>query len=219
MKKPQYSLRCYCSQSNIKIQDFIATWSVYSWCAECSHMAISEPRWYRIFVHTMGEGVHIIIPTALSDLCMSVCPYQPFGIKTPHTHFLQSLNLCTFKSNPITDLRRPWGFQEVKAPRFQHNRHMKVVRLSALRTGCLYPPGSIPGTRFCQRLSRPQGHSAVRRVMSLKNSNDTIGNRTRDLPTCLNQLRYGMPHCDSNFHMYVCSHRMPEMFREVQDIK
>ena len=146
-------------------------------------MAISEPRWYRIFVHTMGEGVHIIIPTALSDLCMSVCPYQPFGIKTPHTHFLQSLNLCTFKSNPITDLRRPWGFQEVKAPRFQDNRHMKVVRLSALRTGCLYPPGSIPGTRFCQRLSRPQGHSAAGRIMSMKNSNDTIGNRTRDLPT------------------------------------
>ena len=34
------------------------------------------------------------------------------------------------------------------------------------------------------RLSRPQGHSAVRRIMSMKNSNDTIGNGTRDLPTC-----------------------------------
>jgi hypothetical protein len=28
-------------------------------------------------------------------------------------------------------------------------RHMKVVRLSAIRTGRLYPPGSIPGTHFC----------------------------------------------------------------------
>ena len=46
------------------------------------------------------------------------------------------------------------------------------------------PPGNIPGTHFCQRLSRPQGHSAAGRVMSMKNSNDTIGNRTRDLPTC-----------------------------------
>jgi len=27
---------------------------------------------------------------------------------------------------------------EVEAPRFQDNRHMKVVRLSALRTGRLY---------------------------------------------------------------------------------
>jgi len=27
--------------------------------------------------------------------------------------------------------------------------HMKVVRLSALRTGRFYPPGNIPGTHFC----------------------------------------------------------------------
>jgi hypothetical protein len=31
------------------------------------------------------------------------------------------------------------GFQEVEAPQFLDNRHMKVVRLSALRTGRLYP--------------------------------------------------------------------------------
>ena len=72
----------------------------------------------------------------------------------------------------------------VEAPRFQDNRHMKVVRLSALRTGRLYPPGNIPGIHFCQRLSRPQGYSAAGRIMSMKNSSDTIGNRTRDLPTC-----------------------------------
>ena len=32
------------------------------------------------------------------------------------------------QSNPITGLDRPWGFQEVEAPRYQDNRHMKVVR-------------------------------------------------------------------------------------------
>ena len=42
-------------------------------------------------------------------------------------------------SNPITHLSRPRGFQEVEAPRFQDIRHIKVVRLSALRTGHLYP--------------------------------------------------------------------------------
>ena len=36
-----------------------------------------------------------------------------------------------------------------EAPRFQGNRQMKVVRLSALRTGRLYPPGYIPVTHFC----------------------------------------------------------------------
>jgi hypothetical protein len=33
---------------------------------------------------------------------------------------------------------RPRGFQEVEVPRFQDNRHMKVVRLSGLCTGRLY---------------------------------------------------------------------------------
>ena len=93
-------------------------------------------------------------------------------------------NTLVKQSNPITGLDRPRGFQEVEAPRFQDNRHMKVVRLSALRTGRLYPPGNITGTHLYQRLSRPQDHSAAGRIMSMKNSNDTIGNRTRDLPDC-----------------------------------
>ena len=44
---------------------------------------------------------------------------------------------------------RPIGFQEFEAPRFLDNRHMKVVRLSALRIGRLYPTWNIPGTNFC----------------------------------------------------------------------
>jgi hypothetical protein len=44
------------------------------------------------------------------------------------------------KSNPITGLDRPLEFQEFEAPRFPDNRHMKVVMLSALRTGRSYPP-------------------------------------------------------------------------------
>jgi len=41
-------------------------------------------------------------------------------------------------------------------------------------------PGNIPGTHLCYRLIRPQDHSGTGRIMSLKTSNDTIGNRTRD---------------------------------------
>jgi hypothetical protein len=52
-------------------------------------------------------------------------------------------------SSPITGLDRPLGFQEVEAPRFLDNRHMKVVRLSDLRIGRVYPPANIPGTHFC----------------------------------------------------------------------
>jgi len=32
------------------------------------------------------------------------------------------------------------------------------------------PPGNTPGTHSCQRLSRPQDHSAIGRIMSMKNS-------------------------------------------------
>jgi hypothetical protein len=58
----------------------------------------------------------------------------------------------------------PLGLQEVEAPRFLDNRHMKAVRLLTLRIGRLYP----------------QGHGAAVR----KNPRDPIGNRTRDLPAC-----------------------------------
>jgi hypothetical protein len=76
----------------------------------------------------------------------------------------------------------PGEFQEVQAPIFQDTRHTKVVRLSAWGTGHLYRPGIIPGTHLSY--SRPQGHSVNRRIMSIKNSNDNIRNRTRDLPPC-----------------------------------
>ena len=117
--------------------------------------------------------------------------YWPFadfmGISNWYIHLLACVVLLLVmysKSNPITGLDRPRGFQEVEALRFQDNRHMKVVRLSDLRTGRLYPPGNTPGTHYCYRLSQPQGHSVAGRIMSMKNSNDTIENRTRDLPAC-----------------------------------
>jgi len=60
--------------------------------------------------------------------------------------------------------------------------------------------GNTPGTHFCWRLSRPQGHSATGRTMSLKNSNDTIGNRTRDLPVWqLPNTDYAHKKITSNF--------------------
>ena len=58
---------------------------------------------------------------------------------TPLPPYTSLAWVSTSLSNPITDLDRPWGFQEVEATRFQDNRHMKVVRLSALATGRIYP--------------------------------------------------------------------------------
>jgi hypothetical protein len=75
-------------------------------------------------------------------------PYKPDTCKCVCTSEWQHACLVSFrsfslslytKSNTCTGPDRPWGFQEVETPRFHDNRHMKVVRLSDLCTGRLYP--------------------------------------------------------------------------------
>ena len=46
------------------------------------------------------------------------------------------------------------------------------------------PSGKIPVSHFCYRLSQPQGCSVAGRYMSMKNSNENIGNRTRNFLSC-----------------------------------
>jgi len=91
--------------------------------------------------------------------------------------------------NPITGLDRSGGFQKVEAPRFQDNRLMKVVRLSALRTVHLYPKEiflvliSVRGRVNPKTIMRPER-------CQWKIQMTPLGNRTGDLPAlarCLNQ--------------------------------
>jgi hypothetical protein len=62
------------------------------------------------------------------------------------SEFLKALNIRretagylnkAFKSFPTTGLEGPLEFPEVEAPEFLDNQHIKVVRLSALRTSSL----------------------------------------------------------------------------------
>jgi hypothetical protein len=47
-----------------------------------------------------------------------------------------------------------------------------------------FAPMKIPGTHFCYRMSRPQGHRAAEWIRSIKKSSHLIGNRTCDFPVC-----------------------------------
>ena len=77
------------------------------------------------------------LENCLSFLQFSVVSHRSVG--APPRHSPLAIFSTVKQSNPITGLDRPRGFQEVEVTRFQDNRHMKVVKLSALRTGRLYP--------------------------------------------------------------------------------
>jgi hypothetical protein len=96
------------------------------------------------------------------------------------------MQFCTVKKGKAVPLQAwsgPEGSRKLRFPDFMTTAQdgHKVVSLTHRP---LLPSGNTPGTHFCQRLSRHQGHSATGRIMPMKNYNDTIRNRTRDLPVC-----------------------------------
>jgi len=53
-----------------------------------------------------------------------------------------------------------WGFQISRQSAHEGGKVSPTDRAPL-------PPGNIPGTHFCWRLSQPQGHSAAGRIMSM----------------------------------------------------
>jgi hypothetical protein len=77
------------------------------------------------------------------------------------------------KAVPLQASSRPEGSRKLRFPDYMRTVQDggKVVSLTHRLP---LPPGNAPGTHFCLRLSRPQGRSAIGRIMSMKNSYDTI---------------------------------------------
>ena len=66
------------------------------------------------------------------------------------------------KADPVQAWTNPEGSRNFRLPAF-----MKVVKLSASRTGSLYLTGNIPGNHFCYSLIGAQNHSAAGRITSM----------------------------------------------------
>jgi len=95
------------------------------------------------------------------------------------------------KKIPLQTQRVPggWGFQIWRQLVCESGKVVRPTQWPPLPS----PLGNIPGTHFCKRLSWHQCHSAAGRIMSMKNSNDIIGNRTRVFPymyVCMYVLTY-----------------------------
>jgi hypothetical protein len=96
------------------------------------------------------------------------------------------------QSNPITDPDRPRGFRRLILSDFKQSTQEGGKVVSPTHRPPL-PPGNIPGTHFCYRLSQFQGDRMAGRIMSMKSSIDTIGYRTCDLPSCSAVLQSTAP--------------------------
>jgi hypothetical protein len=72
------------------------------------------------------------------------------------------------KAVPLQAWSGPEGSRKLRFPDYMTTAQDsgKVVSLTHRPP---LPPGNVPGTHFCQRLSRPQGHSAIGRIMSMEN--------------------------------------------------
>jgi hypothetical protein len=87
------------------------------------------------------------------------------------------------KAVPLQAWSGPEGSRKLRFPDYT-TMAQDVGKVVSLMHWPALSPGNAPGTHFCYWLSRPQSHSAIGRIMSMKNSNDTTWNQTSNLPIC-----------------------------------
>jgi len=78
----------------------------------------------------------------------------------------------------------PLGNQEIKIPKLSKKSAQEGGKFVSPRYRPPLLPGGTPGTYSCSRLNRTEGLLATRTIKSMNTPNDSIGNRTCELPAC-----------------------------------
>jgi len=116
-----------------------------------------ESRWGRDFPHTSRPAVFRTQPPVQ---WYRVIP----GVKAAREWRWPPTTSSKGKAVPLQTRRGPEGSRKLRFPDFmttaQHGG--KVVSLTHRLP---LPPGDTHGINFCQRLCRPQGHSAIGRIL------------------------------------------------------
>jgi len=76
--------------------------------------------------------------------------------------------VCMCKAIPLQAWTDPEGSRSLRSPAFKTIGTWRWQCCQPYAPAAFYPPGTIPATHFCQRLTVPQGHSAAGRIMSME---------------------------------------------------
>ena len=156
-----------------------------------------------VFNTTAATRRRLVAGTTCGFSETSAINYQPRPCnveeqRRPQLHRCRSLkcHTCASSNDSSYGKGNATPLREVKAPRFEDNRHMKVASLSALSTGHLYPQEiflvliSVGSWVDPRTIVRPEGLCQWKIPMTPSGIEPAT---FRLVAQCLNQLRYHVP--------------------------
>jgi hypothetical protein len=128
-----------------------------------------------------------------------------------HTNFSKAPKYESQASYPYTGLDRPSALQEFETLRLQDDQHMKVVRMSALHTSCLYPQEvslvliSVTGQVDPRAILQPEGLSQWKTLMTPSGIEPTT---LRPVAQCLKKARHRVPQISNGMEIQSVVHEL-----------